>query len=242
VIVMHRLVAAMRRSAALRSVRDGVGHPACLLCAGGSESLICTACRDELPWNCCACRRCARPLPSETMTLCRPCQRRAPPFEAAIAAFRYAAPVDQAIQGLKYHADFLAARWLGEALAEAVVARSMSPADLLLPVPLHHGRLRQRGYNQSLELARHTGRQLQIELRPLAARRLRATEDQIGKTAHERRRNLRGAFAVDRTVQARHVALIDDVMTTGSTLAELARACRRAGAASVQVWVVARVE
>jgi len=212
----------------------------CLLCAGRGMQRVCASCRNDLPWNREACTQCARPLADGAGPLCGACARRTPPFEAAIAAFRYAAPVDQAVQRLKYNADFLAARWLGEALADAVRAADHPPPDLLLPVPLHSGRLRKRGYNQALELARVLSKQLKIPLQPQLVRRQRATEDQIGKTALERRRNVRKAFTVSAEVKGQRVALIDDVMTTGSTLAELARACRKAGAASVVVWTVAR--
>jgi ComF family protein len=181
-------------------------------------------------------------LVSADVELCRYCTRRALPFDSALSAFRYAAPIDQAVQRLKYSADFLAARWLGDAMAAAARSRAPALPDLLLPVPLHRGRLLRRGYNQAQELARVIGRELGIANRPRLARRVRATADQIGQSAHDRRRNLRGAFAVDAAVRGKRVALIDDVMTTGSTLAELARACRAAGAIEVQAWTVARVE
>jgi len=223
-------------------LRQLVGSRRCLLCANRCDELLCVACSQDLPWNRCACRVCARPLSAATIELCRYCARRALPFDAAVAAFRYASPIDRAVQALKYNADFLAARWLGDSLAEAVRSRGISAPDLLLSIPLHASRLRQRGYNQAHELARIVGRRLGVPVQAQLAQRSRATEDQIGKSAHERRRNLRGALVVDETVKNRNVALIDDVMTTGSTLAELARACRRSGAATVQAWVVARVE
>jgi ComF family protein len=109
-------------------------------------------------------------------------------------------------------------------------------------VPLHPRRLVARGYNQALELARRIARRMQIELAPHAAKRIRLTEDQIGKSAAQRRRNVRGAFAVTQSLDGQHVALLDDVMTTGATLGELARMCRKAGAARVEVWAAARVE
>jgi ComF family protein len=223
-------------------LRQLVGSSRCLLCSGSCRSLICGPCHADLPWNRLACRLCARPVPSSAVETCRYCARRPPLFDATIAAFRYAAPVDRSIQGLKYNADFLAARWLGDALTASVQDRGGAAPDLLLPVPLHSARLRQRGYNQAQELGRIVGRRLAIPLRPQFARRQRATEDQIGKTAHQRRRNVRGAFVIDRAIEGRRIALIDDVMTTGSTLGELARACRQAGAAEVQCWVIARVE
>lgn len=203
--------------------------------------MLCAPCRRELPWNRSACPRCARP--QQTATLCAPCARAFPPFDAAWSAFRYAPPVDRAIQGLKYHADFRAGRWLGREMATALALRGAPLPELLLPVPLHRSRLRHRGYNQALELARVIGGSLGIAVAADAARRLRATEDQIGKSAAERRRNVRKAFAVNAArIAERHLALIDDVMTTGSTAAELARVCRAAGARRIEVWTAARAD
>lgn len=223
-------------------LRQLVGSRRCLLCSGPCHELLCAACRADLPWNRCACPACARPLASPDLELCRYCTRRSPPFDASLAAFRYEAPIDRAIQGLKYNADFLAARWLGESLADTVHQSERPLPELLIPVPLHAGRLRRRGYNQAQELGRVVGRSLGVPLAPQLVRRKRATEDQIGKTAHDRRRNVRGAFAIDTSVRGQRIALIDDVMTTGSTLGELARTCRQAGAAQVECWVIARVE
>ena len=222
------------------SLRRLLSSSRCLLCAGPAAGLICPGCHDALPWNRRACVRCARPVASPEIAVCATCMRQPPPFDAAVTAFVYAAPVDRAVQNLKYGADFLAARWLGEALAGTLRTRAPLLPELLIPVPLHVGRLRWRGYNQAQEIARTIARRTGLAPGPHLARRVRATEDQIGKTAAERRRNVRGAFAVEAGVKGRRVALLDDVMTTGSTLAELARACRRAGAVSVEAWAVAR--
>jgi ComF family protein len=144
-----------------------------------------------------------------------------------------------AVQGLKYHAGLRSGYWLGVEMARQLALRP--PPQLLLPVPLHAQRLRRRGYNLALELARTVGRALEIEADVHGARRLRATADQIGKSAAERRRNVKGAFEVDpKRLVGRHIALVDDMMTTGSTLAELALACRKAGAARIEVWTAAR--
>lgn len=171
---------------------------------------------------------------------CSRCQKRPRVFDAAFAAFLYGTPSAQAVLGLKYAARFREARWLAQAMAAALRQRTEPLPTLLIPVPLHRGRLFRRGYNQSLELARHLGRELGIAVDPNAARRIRATPDQIGLSAAQRRRNLRGAFAVHDCVAGRHLALLDDVMTTGATLDELARACKAAGAARVEAWAVAR--
>lgn len=220
-------------------LRHLLAPPHCALCrAALDDGLLCEGCRRDLPWNTPACPRCAAPQSSGS--LCATCQRQAPPFDAAWAAFVYATPIRESVLGLKYHAGFLQARLLGETMADELRRREMALPDVLLPVPLHHARLRRRGYNQALELARVLARRLDLDCDAGAVRRLRATADQIGQSASSRRRNLKGVFAVAPRVAGRRVTLVDDVMTTGSTLAELARVCRKAGASSVEVWVAAR--
>jgi len=113
--------------------------------------------------------------------------------------------------------------------------------ELIIPVPLHRTRLMRRGYNQALEVARIIKQSLDIRVDASLAKRIRATPDQIGQTRSQRQKNLRGAFAVDSGVKGKHIALLDDVMTTGATLSELARAARHAGAARIEAWAIARV-
>ncbi len=118
--------------------------------------------------------------------------------------------------------------------------RSSTLPDLILPVPIARKKLFLRGYNQSVELARRLSRSLDIELDIQCAKLARNPEEQIGQSAAQRRRNLRGAFRVDRDLSGLHVALLDDVMTTGATLDALARAARKAGARKVEAWALAR--
>ncbi|HWP95178.1 MAG TPA: ComF family protein [Gammaproteobacteria bacterium] len=213
--------------------------PHCLVCgATADERALCAACAAELPWNETACARCARPLPVAA-ALCGPCLRRPPSFDAAWAALRYDFPLDRLLAALKFHGRLAHARILGGWLAERLALRRAVRPDALVPVPLHPARLRERGYNQALELARSVARRLDLVLAPDLCRRVRATDEQARLPAVARRRNVRGAFAVT-APPPRHVALLDDVMTTGSTVEELARVLRRAGAARIEVWCVAR--
>jgi ComF family protein len=210
----------------------------CQACEAPAERLaLCATCICALPWNDCACAGCA--LPMAHPGWCPDCARRQPPYDRAWAAFRLEPPIQHSIHALKYHADFTQARLLGTLMAEQAVQQAPLP-QVLIPVPLHPWRLRRRGYNQALELARAISRILEVPVLPDAAVRQRATEDQIGQSAPARRRNMRGAFALRRPLRGLHVALIDDVMTTGATLTELARSCRRAGADRIEVWAVAR--
>jgi len=202
------------------------------------QGRLCSACEAALPWNSIACSHCAQPM--QTSGVCPQCLRRPPAFDSAYAAFRLGAPVQQAVHSLKYHADFSQAHWLGTLMARQLRQRDVDLPQLLIPVPLHPLRLMRRGYNQSIEIGRHLGTRLGLKMDVTNTTRLRQTDDQIGQSASARRRNMRGAFAVNGDLAGMHVALIDDVMTTGATLNELARACRRAGAAHIEAWAVAR--
>ena len=218
--------------------------PTCLVCSepGVAGRDACPACLASLPWLESACRRCALPLPAmETAdALCGACLRRPPPLLAAHAAFVYGFPLDRLLPRFKFHRDLAAGRLLSAAMAErfAVLPRP----DALLAVPLHRARLRQRGYDQALELARPLARALDLPLLSAALQRARDTAPQSQLDAGARRRNLRDAFAIaHRARWPAHVVLIDDVMTTGATLHAAARALRRAGVARVDAWVCARV-
>ncbi|HEY9545248.1 MAG TPA: hypothetical protein VIR56_04525 [Solimonas sp.] len=149
--------------------------------------------------------------------------------------------MQQQIHALKYQAAFLHARLLGQLFADALLARGAALPDVILPVPLHPARQRRRGYNQSVELARALHRIAGLRVEANWARRVRRTDDQIGMTAVARRRNVAKAFVVDPQVRGLRIALLDDVMTTGATLGELARSCLRVGALEVEAWAIARV-
>lgn len=212
--------------------------PRCTVCGDAGPEGICAPCRDELPWNALQCPGCA--LPQAASVRCRACLKRPRAFDSAWSAFVHLPPVQRGIAGIKYQARFDQARLLGELMAEGLAARDEPLPALLVPVPLHRRRLYRRGYNQAVELARALHRRLGIAVDPAAAHCLRATSDQIGQRAVDRRRNLKGAFAFTRDLRGLHVALLDDVMTTGSTLEELARAARAAGAARIEAWALAR--
>ena len=212
----------------------------CLLCgaAGEDELDLCGPCAAELPRNQACCARCALPLP-QAAALCGQCQRRPPPWDAAWVPFRYAWPLDRMESRFKFGGDLAAGRvlsslWLRESPAVGLPA-------WLLPVPLHVGRLRERGYNQALELARPLASRLGPVLQNRALIRARATPAQTELGALARRRNVRAAFAArPHTPWPAHVALLDDVMTTGATLAECARVLKRSGVQRVDVWALAR--
>lgn len=221
----------------------GVLAPArCHLCGSLGQAPVCRACAAGLPWNRGACRACALPVAgfASGWDVCGACLADAPPQDSTWAAFTYGTPVAQHLVGLKFHGRLASAHVLGVLMAERLARRPQPLPDVLMPVPLHPARLRRRGYNQAAELARELGRRLAIPVEPTLARRVRPTGEQTRLDATARRRNVRGAFLVEDCVAGRHVAILDDVITTGATAAELARAARSAGAAQVEVWAAAR--
>ncbi|HET8942469.1 MAG TPA: ComF family protein [Rudaea sp.] len=217
--------------------------PLCLLCGqrGTGTRDLCAACAAELPRNKLCCPRCALPLQTPA-PMCGECLKREPPFSAATVPFVYGHPLDMLMTRLKFGRSLAAGRVLSQAWIDAL--REIPPASLpqvLIPVPLHNTRLRERGYNQALELARPLAREFGIALSHNALMRIRSTPAQSNLDAQTRRRNLRGAFALAEAADLPpHVAVIDDVMTTGSTLRECSRTLRRAGVARVDVWALAR--
>lgn len=206
---------------------------------------LCPGCLADLPWNRSACRRCALPLP-DGQDLCADCGRRPPLQLRTLAPLRYEFPADHLVTGLKYRRRLDHARLLGRLLCDAVLADGSAPRpELILPMPLHAGRLAERGYNQALEIARPLARALALPLETRLLRRDKAAPPQMSLDAEARLGNLRQAFALDAKQLARlgrisRIALVDDVMTTGTTLAEAAHPLQQAGIAHIEFWVVAR--
>lgn len=216
--------------------------PTCLLCgAPGDEGQdLCAGCRADLPVNDRPCRRCALPLPATVSLICGQCQQEPPAFDRIIAPFLYQPPMDYLIKALKFQGRLAFARLLGGLLGRIIAERGEPQPECLLPVPLHPSRLRERGFNQALEIARSAARPAGLMVRSDSLRRIRATTPQTQLAGEARRHNVRGAFAVYRPITARHVAIVDDVVTTGSTINELARLLRTAGVAEIEVWACAR--
>ena len=216
----------------------------CLACGEDTGEAIdlCPDCLDGLPWLGPACVRCALPLPAPQppgIDACGACLATQPPLDRVHAACLYAAPVDRLLPRFKFHRDLAAGRLLAQLMTERCAALARPGA--LVPVPLHRARLRQRGYDQALELARPLARALRVPLRPELLQRVRATAPQSELDRPARSRNLRGAFqAAPGPGLPSHVVLVDDVMTTGATLHAAARALRRAGVQRVEAWVCAR--
>jgi ComF family protein len=181
---------------------------------------------------------CALPTPSGAV--CGQCLAHPPPFDATLAAFAYAFPVDRLMHAFKYHGRVALAEWGAAAIRAERATRANALPQRLIAVPLSRERQRQRGYNQAHEIARVLGRELSIPLVRGGVRRDRSAPPQAALPWSERAKNVRGAFACELDLKGLTVAAIDDVMTTGASLAELARTLKRAGATRVENWVVAR--
>jgi ComF family protein len=215
----------------------------CMLCLepGQPPALdLCCACEADLPRDLPACTGCAMPLPQPESFLCGDCLARPRDFDAAFAAYRYEHPVDWLVRRMKYGGDIAAARVLGTLLGKRLRAGHALHVEALLPVPLHRAREAQRGFNQAIEIARYAAREVGLPVLSDIGRRRRDTASQAGLDAGGRRENLRGAFDLVRPLAQRRLAIVDDVLTTGSTAEELARVLKQAGADWVEVWAVAR--
>jgi ComF family protein len=227
----------------LRHIQGWILPPRCVLCGCEGRSPaqdLCSYCQLEFVRNAAACRGCALPVGLPGRELCGRCLRHARGFDTAFAPFRYEYPLDRLLQRFKYQGQLALGRVLGNLLAEAVIAEHIELPQALVPVPLARSKQRERGFNQAYELARPLARALKLPIRTDLCARTRATRDQATLRAHDRRRNVVGAFVATGSVLPRHVAVIDDVLTTGSTCEELARVLKRAGIERVDVWVIAR--
>lgn len=222
----------------IRLLINHLTPPTCLLCGAASTAgPLCPGCRADLPWHRTpACPQCALPTPDGR--LCGACLKHPPAFERTHAALTYRFPADRMIPRLKYHGQLALAPLLGRCLADAVV--DAPRPDRVVAMPLHRARIRERGFNHATEIARSVVRPLGLPLDLDSCRRVRDTPPQMGLKHDARRRNLRGAFACSENLAGQRIAIVDDVMTTGTSLNELAAVLRRAGAAEVDCWVVAR--
>jgi ComF family protein len=208
----------------------------CVLCnAASGAHMLCLACYAGLPRITNACPQCAAHSNGE---ICGACLTHPPTYDRAFAALDYTFPVDKLIQTLKYGHQLALAHLLGE--ISAVALRAMPRPDRILPMPLHPTRLRERGFNQAHEIAKVIAKKLGVALDSHLATRIVNTPSQATLGLGARLKNVKGAFACGHDVTNQHIALVDDVMTSGATLNELAKTLKQAGAREISIWVVAR--
>ena len=205
----------------------------CFLCRGGASGVLCAACDGDLPRLAPPrCPRCA--LDSARGEVCGRCLAEAPRYDATLAALAYRFPADALVHALKFRGELALGSFLADLFSSHVGADEV---DCVVAVPLSAARLRERGYNPAVEIAR---RILPAKLDLTLCERSRDTPPQMALPLEQRRRNVRGAFRCTRRLAGQTVAVVDDVMTTGATLDEVAGALKAAGAARVTNWVVAR--
>lgn len=214
----------------------------CLLCAAPSREHLCAACKTELPWNTLACVRCALPLANTHDTTCGECSNKPLHCDRTISSFTYSDPIDYWISQFKFQQQLVYGRMLSQLLLDTLkTAYAEQPLpQLILPVPLHRKRLIERGYNQALELAKPLSKQLRIPLDYKLAERTRNTAHQTELEFKDRAKNVRRAFTVTQPLPVTHVAVLDDVITTGHTINAFCEALRQVGAKRIDVWCVAR--
>jgi ComF family protein len=221
--------------------------PTCVICHYPSKraSNICRNCERDLPILSQCCYQCAEKLHSTgtSIVLCGNCLSNPPPFDCTHALFSYQTPIINCIIGLKFQHKLSIAKLFSDLLLDKLQHawyHQKPLPDLIIPVPLHPIRLRERGFNQALEMARPLAKALSIPLETRHIRRIKHTQAQSGLSATERRHNIANAFAISSDVSNKSIAIVDDVMTTGYTIAELSKTLKRHGAKQIDVWCCAR--
>lgn len=227
----------------LRAVLDALLPSCCALCGGHAQAAVCADCERAYVLRVPRCPCCGNPAGAHDVDRrCGACLARAPAYDATWVGCSYAAPLDGLVLQLKFAAQLALAPWMARVLHGAIAPAAPALPDVLCPVPLGPTRLIERGYNQALEVARPLARLLAVPVSAQLLQRLRDTAPQSGAAPGERRRNVRGAFGIGATfdVRGRHVGVVDDVMSSGHTLAEIAAVLKQAGAARVTNIVFAR--
>lgn len=217
--------------------------PTCILCEhpGANRLDLCQDCFENLPRFDRRCFQCAARLPETHKfdLICGDCQIRRPAFDRTLAFYEYRDSMRYLIGQLKFHRQYSVARLLGLLIAGELIKQDDLP-EAIIPVPLHPKRYQERHFNQSLEIAKTVSAKLKIPLFAKHCVRQRNTAHQTQLSKNERLKNMRNAFSIAEVIPAQHVAILDDVMTTGSTLHELAAVLKKSGVQRVDAWVCAR--
>ena len=213
---------------------------ACIVCEAESKVLVCVRCeklvtalRVDKEKSCPVCA-----MPVQVNRVCGQCLSNKPSFDRTVSAFFYKPPIAHVISKYKYNAKLWTVKWLSEELLK--VASDERRPDIIFPVPLSAFRIKERGYNQSWEIAKRLAKSLNCFAVPDGLIRIRDFQPQQQLSRRKRLLNPKGGFACHWDVVGKQVAVVDDVMTTGATVSEIANVLKKAGAAGVVVWVVAR--
>ena len=227
----------------IQRVEKSIIEP-CHLCGGRSNhsTMLCSACDDDLPSYQHRCEICAIPLPKLQYSLCGQCLAHRPAFDRVYSPYLYQAPVTNLIHQLKYQHQLHSLRLLGKLMSDYLQDQMQTMPDILIPVPLHRKRLKERGFNQASELALRIKNAMGIPVDNHLITRKKHTEAQTGLKPRQRKSNLAGAFKINKKFIPQSILIVDDVMTTGATAAELAKCLKRGGAKSVEVITLARAD
>jgi len=218
----------------------------CLFCLQKTQNAfdLCAACIADLSINNHCCQRCALPLEHDSgqmIYMCGHCLSHRYYYDQVISPFGYVDDMAYLIKKLKYHqkihyADLLAKLFI----AQVKTMHNFQLPQIIMPIPMHQQRLKHRGYNQALELARIFSSYYQLPLNFSALIRSRYTHFQAEMSGSKRQQNVKNAFIIKKEIQYTHIALIDDVMTTGSTVNEVAKVLKQVGVKKVDIWTIAR--
>lgn len=211
----------------------------CLLCGINiTQSCLCHCCFNALPLLGHHCERCAMPI--SLGQYCGQCLAKPPIRHRTHSLFRYTSPIDRLIGDMKYHNQLQLTDYFANKLSLHIQQQNGIKPERLIPIPLHPKRLRQRGYNQSVELAKTLSKQLNIPVDNVTLTRIKNTLPQAQLAYSKRKKNMKSAFECQPNTLPKHIALIDDVLTTGHTADMAAKACLQQGAEKVELWTIAR--
>ena len=228
----------------LRYISEYCFQSQCILCSNPAENNIslCLACKRDLPWLTYVCFKCGQPL-STAIRFCGACLRQTPPYFRTLALFHYDDLIAHCISLLKFQKCLTLGKTFGVLMAEYLLQHYQNDIfpECIIPLPLHEKRLKERGYNQALELARPISTLLKLPIDVFSCERIKATLPQANTlSVEERRKNVKNAFKLLLPLPYKHIALVDDVMTTGSTVAACANALMQGGVRRVDIWCCAR--
>lgn len=215
----------------------------CLACQRPSKQKkpLCKACETQMPILKNICRHCAAKLPEDApKQMCGQCIKQPPFFTKTIALFCYEDIIVKLITGLKFHQELNVAKLLSHLFCEHIINEKVTVPDIIMPVPLHKKRLKERGYNQAVEIAKPIAKKFNIPLLINACVRIRYTKPQIEMPSELRKQNIKNAFEIKKSIAGLSIAIIDDVMTTGNTVNELSKMLMKSGAKQVEIWCIAR--
>ncbi len=218
--------------------------PTCSICKITSDTSInlCSNCKNNMKINSCCCDICGEPLSNNTQDkiICGKCLNLTPYFDHVFSPFIYENNISQIIQQLKYGRKLANSHILAEVfLSELRNATEIMP-EALIPVPIHKSKIKKRGYNQSIEIFHHVAKQLHIPFEKTCCQKIKNTDSQSTLSAKERQNNIKNSFKIIKPVNYKHVAIVDDVITTGATANELSRLIKQHGVARVDIWACAR--